>query len=176
MNTVSKQDTFKLKRTQNFIKKLVGQSAKTILTKKAKIEESLQEIIDEKPSLEQLQVSNLGQDLQLFSNSCIKDASLLEIYKAAQDVLDKLKREVISTLFGDAEPILSKPSLSNKEESVSVYNNSIKEKNNELKEVQEYSIKEQLTEEQPKEITITVKEPAIMLVVCREILDLLKKV
>jgi hypothetical protein len=164
-----KQDSFKLKRTQNFIKKLVHQSAKTILTKKAKIEESLKEIKDEKPSIEQLQAFSLGQDLQLFANLCTRDSSLIEIEKATQSLLDELKKNVILTLFGNAEPISSKPSLNNKEDSMSLHSNL-------EKEISKHSIKEQLTEEQPKEITIEVKEPAIMLVVCKEIVDLLKKV
>eukprot|EP00826_Nyctotherus_ovalis_P014769 TRINITY_DN14145_c0_g1_i5.p1 TRINITY_DN14145_c0_g1~~TRINITY_DN14145_c0_g1_i5.p1 ORF type:complete len:235 (-),score=61.14 TRINITY_DN14145_c0_g1_i5:313-1017(-) len=174
-------DKFKLKRTQNFLKRLVGQSAKNIIAKKAKIEESLQEILDENPSVDQLKTSKLGQDLQVFANSCGKIPSLAQIQKSVQSVLDKLKRKVILALFGKEEFL--NPGSDSIKDSESHRSNPIKEKGQSAhsKELEEHIIKEAESEVQPentspKEVYLKIKEPAVMLVVCKEIADLLKKV
>lgn len=178
---VMEQDKFKLKRTQNFLKRLIGQSAKNIIAKKAKIEESLQEILDENPSVDQLKTSKLGQDLQVFVNSCGKMSSLAEIQKSAQLVLDKLKREVILVLFGKEEFLNQKPDSI--KDSGSHHSNPIKQKDQSVhsKDLEENVMKEAESEvhpesTSPKEVHLEIREPAIMLVVCKEIADLLKKV
>jgi hypothetical protein len=97
------KEGFYLKRTQSFFKKLMLQSSKAIMAKKAKVKESLKEIAGENITVNQLQETRLGFDLQQFANVCSKTPLLAKIKDNVQMVLNKLKLNAISSLFGGEE-------------------------------------------------------------------------
>ena len=194
-NSFSEKIEFKLKQTQAFLKKLLSQNTKTIITKKAKIEEILNEILSEALTVDQLQTSRLGQDLQQFANICSKSRALSEFQKTVKTVLNKLKEDAILSLFGAAETnnletenIYNKlnESLPKEELKIPINEQSSKKlkvvkeaKKEEAKPEESIIVKTKTMERKSESSELFIgdaKEPAIMLIVCREIAELLKKV
>lgn len=178
----------RIKQAQSFLKKLLNQNTKTIITKKAKIKETLNDILSEVLTVDQLKTSRLGQDLQQFANMCNKATVLSEFQKPTQTVLNKLKEDVILSLFGAEETNNQdekmEESLPKEEKKIQTNEQSSKEpveefKKEEAKPEEEY-ISNANTPEKKSESSETssanAKEPAIMLIVCKEIAELLKKV
>jgi hypothetical protein len=191
-NSSSGRIEFRLKQKQVFLKKLLNQNAKTVVTKKAKIEETLNEILSEALTVNQLQSSRLGQDLQQFANICSKSRALIEFQKTTQTVLNKLKEDVILSLFGAAE---TEKMQDNNKLHESLPKEEIKSPSNDQPSHKLRAVKEVKKEEEKVEDLVMVKtrtperrsessesflanakEPAIMLIVCKEIAELLKKV
>eukprot|EP00826_Nyctotherus_ovalis_P054729 TRINITY_DN7190_c0_g4_i5.p1 TRINITY_DN7190_c0_g4~~TRINITY_DN7190_c0_g4_i5.p1 ORF type:complete len:302 (-),score=75.73 TRINITY_DN7190_c0_g4_i5:255-1160(-) len=182
-NSPTRRSDSRLRQAQSFLKKLLALNAKAILTKKAKIEETFNDILSETLTLDQLKSSRLGQDLQQFANLCRKN-SLGEFQKTTQTVLNKLKEDVLLSLFGAEEANIDNLEITPKEESKIQAN---EQSNKKLKVIEE--VKEEVKAEEAMAQNVdnkkaeasevflaNAKEPAIMLIVCKEIAELLKKV
>lgn len=110
--------------------------------------------------------------------------SLDEFQKTAQTVLNKLKGDVILSLFGAEEVSIDSIEINPKEESKIQVNEESNKKAMVVEEVKEEAKVEEVVVpnvdnkkvEASEVFSANAKEPAIMLIVCKEIAELLKKV
>jgi len=102
--------SFCCKEEQSIIRSAIfDNSAKTVLSKKRKLEDILEKIIEKNEiNVDELKESQFGLDIQRLVNICGRTATLTSLQKIGQKLLNKFKQDVLLSFFGEEEKNIKK--------------------------------------------------------------------
>ena len=154
------------------LQSLSNENSENILSMRKMIIDTLEGILKDDVTIDELSKSKFGVDLQKFANICCRTGLLKEMGSEIKIIIDKLKNRIINQFFGCQEKA---PDIIKDDDEMKICINEISRKSNiKIEPINKKT--GEVIKTQSTELIEFPKEQAVMLIVCKEISELLVKV